>query len=256
MDTTAKTVALQQNFPAMAVILRSMSTQNLALAEVGALLGDPARANIMAALMDGRAFTATELSEIAGVAPQTTSGHLAKLTQANLLTLQKQGRHRYYRLASPLVADMLESVVALALLQLPARRSRPSRVDEAMRTARSCYDHIAGRLGVAIADALIARGDIVLGDDGGEVTAAGARFFSEFGAKLQPRGSRRTLCRPCLDWSERRWHLAGAAGAALLGRCLELKWIERRRESRALTITAAGTRGFAKVLGVRLPDSI
>ena len=231
-----------------------MSKPNLALAEIGALLGDPARANILAALIDGRAFTATELSGIAGVAPQTTSGHLAKLTAANLLALEKQGRHRYYRLASPLVANMLESVVALAVVQLPARHSRPLRIDEEMRNARSCYDHLAGRLGVALADALVARGDIVLDEDGGEVTAAGAEFFCEFGAALKPRGSRRTLCRPCLDWSERRWHLAGAAGAALFGRCLELKWIERRRDTRALTITAAGTRGFAQTFGVRLSE--
>ena len=231
-----------------------MSRPNLALAEIGALLGDPARANILAALIDGRAFTATELSGIAGVAPQTTSGHLAKLTAANLLALEKQGRHRYYRLASPLVANMLESVVALGVVQLPPRQSRPSRIDEEMREARSCYDHLAGRLGVALADALAARGDIVLGEDGGEVTAAGAEFFCEFGAALEPRGSRRTLCRPCLDWSERRWHLAGAAGAALFARCLELKWIERRRDTRALTITAAGTRGFARTFGVRLSE--
>ncbi len=229
-----------------------MSTPNLALAEVGALLGDPARANILAALIDGRAFTATELAGIAGVAPQTTSGHLAKLTQANLLALEKQGRHRYYRLASPLVGSMLESVMALALVQLPERRSRPSRLDDAMRTARSCYDHVAGRLGVALTDALLTREHIVLGDEGGEVTAAGARFFAEFGAQLHPPGSRRVVCRPCLDWSERRWHLAGAVGAALFGRCLELKWIERRKATRALTITAAGARGFAETFGVRL----
>jgi DNA-binding transcriptional ArsR family regulator len=229
-----------------------MSTPNLALAEIGALLGDPVRANILAALIDGRAFTATELAGIAGVAPQTTSGHLAKLTQANLLALQKQGRHRYYRLASPLVGSMLESVMALALVQLPERRSRPSRLDDAMRTARSCYDHVAGRLGVALTDALVTRQHIVLGDEGGEITAAGARFFAEFGAQLHPPGSRRVVCRPCLDWSERRWHLAGAAGAALFGRCLELKWIERRKATRALTITTAGARGFAQTFGVRL----
>jgi len=231
-----------------------MSTPNLALAEVGALIGDPARANILAALIDGRAFTATELSGIAGVAPQTTSGHLAKLRAANLLALERQGRHRYYRLASPLVGDMLESVMALASVQLPARHSRPSRLDEAMRTARSCYDHVAGRLGVALADALIARGDIVLGNGGGEVTPGGARFFAEFGAELAPRGARRPLCRPCLDWSERRWHLAGGAGAALYTRCLQLKWLERRRDSRALTITPAGARGFAKAFGVNLAE--
>jgi DNA-binding transcriptional ArsR family regulator len=106
-------------------------------------VGDPARANILAALIDGRALTATELAAIAGVAPQTASGHLAKLTRANLLALNKQGRHRYYRVASPLVGSMLESIMAVAAVQLPPRAARPSRLDEAMRTARSCYDHIA-----------------------------------------------------------------------------------------------------------------
>jgi len=231
-----------------------MSTANSALAEVGALIGDPARANILAALIDGRAFTATELAGIAGVAPQTTSGHLAKLTKANLLALEKQGRHRYYRLASPLVGAMLESVMAVASIQLPARHSRPSRLDEAMRNARSCYDHIAGRLGVAVADALLARGYVRLGNDGGEISAAGERFFATFGADLKSSGSRRPLCRPCLDWSERRWHLAGQAGAALYGRWLELKWIERRKETRALTVTAAGAHGFAETFGVRLSE--
>jgi DNA-binding transcriptional ArsR family regulator len=232
-----------------------MSTPNLALAEIGALLGDPARANILAALIDGRAFTATELSGIAGVAPQTTSGHLAKLREANLLALEKQGRHRYYRLASPLVGTMLESVMALALVQLPERRSRPLRLDDAMRTARSCYDHVAGRLGVALTDALVAREHVVLDQDGGEVTVAGTEFFADFGAALKPLGSRRAPCRPCLDWSERRWHLAGAAGAALFHRCLELKWIVRRKETRALTITPAGIRGFADTFGVVLTDA-
>jgi DNA-binding transcriptional ArsR family regulator len=225
-----------------------MNTPHLALAEVGALIGDPARANILAALIDGRAFTATELSCIAGVTPQTASGHLAKLTQANLLAVERQGRHRYFRLASPLVGNMLESVMALAAIQLPPRRT--SRIDVAMQTARSCYDHVAGRLGVALADVMIQRGYVALDSDGGEVTADGKRFLAEFGAQLP--ASRRILCRPCLDWSERRWHLAGAAGAALFTRCLELQWLERRRGSRALTITASGRRGFTARFGLDL----
>jgi DNA-binding transcriptional ArsR family regulator len=178
-----------------------MSTPYLDMAEVAALIGDPGRANILAALIDGRALTATELAGIAGVAPQTASGHLAKLTQANLLALEKQGRHRYYRVASPLVGSMLESIMTVAAVQLPARRAQ-SRVDHAMRAARTCYDHVAGRLGVGIADALVARGHVVLADDGGEVTAAGTDFLAGFGATpAKPSGSRRTFCRPCLDWS-------------------------------------------------------
>jgi DNA-binding transcriptional ArsR family regulator len=229
-----------------------MSTPHLHVAELGALLGDPARANILAALIDGRALTATELAAIAGVAPQTASGHLARLTRSNLLALDKQGRHRYYRLASPLVGSMLESVMAVAAVQLPPRKAGPSRLDEAMRAARTCYDHIAGRLGVAISDALIARGCIVLAEDGGEVTAAGADFLAAFGAEVTPSGTRRVFCRPCLDWSERRWHIAGAVGAALCKRCIDLHWVTRADNTRALTITAKGRRGFAEALGVSL----
>jgi DNA-binding transcriptional ArsR family regulator len=233
-----------------------MSSSNLDLAEIGALIGDPARANILAALADGRALTATELSYVARVTPQTTSGHLAKLAAANLLVLARQGRHRYYRLASPLVAQMLESIMAVAAFQLPPRRRLPSRLDEAMRTARTCYDHLAGRLGVGLADALAARGQIVLSEDGGEVTAAGMRFLAEFGADPEPRqGSRRPLCRPCLDWSERRWHLAGAVGAALCRRSFELGWIERHPDGRAVAITATGRRGFAETFGLALDNS-
>lgn len=229
-----------------------MSTPHLDMAELGALIGDPGRASILAALIDGRALTATELAAIAGVAPQTASGHLAKLTQANLLALEKQGRHRYYRIASPLVGSMLESIMTVAAVQLPARRAT-SRIDEAMRNARTCYDHVAGRLGVAIADAMIARGLVVLDDDGGVVTASGADFLATFGATpVKPDGLRRAFCRPCLDWSERRWHIAGAVGAALCSRYVELGWIERGKNTRALTITAKGRRGFADTFGVTL----
>ena len=232
-----------------------MSSTNLDLAEIGALIGDPARANILAALSDGRALTASELAFVARVTPQTTSGHLAKLAEANLLALARQGRHRYYRLASPLVAQMLESIMAVAALQLPPRRRLPSRLDDAMRTARTCYDHLAGRLGVGLADALAAHGQIVLTEDGGEVTAAGMRLFADFGSDLLPRaGSRRPFCRTCLDWSERRWHIAGAVGAALCRRAFELGWIERRRDGRAVAITGAGRRGFAETFGLALDD--
>lgn len=229
-----------------------MSTPHLDMAELGALIGDPARASILAALIDGRALTATELAAIAGVAPQTASGHLAKLATANLLTLEKQGRYRYYRVASPLVGSMLESVMSVAAAQLPPRRPQPSRLDDALRTARTCYYHLAGRLGVALTDALTERGHIVLGDDGGEVTAAGAEFFAAFGAPVNSRGVRRTFCRPCLDWSERRWHIAEAVGAALCKRCIQLHWIERGKNTRALTITPKGRRGFADTFGLSL----
>jgi DNA-binding transcriptional ArsR family regulator len=230
-----------------------MTYANLDLAEIGALVGDPARANILSALADGRALTASELAYVARVTPQTTSGHLAKLAAANLLAPTRQGRHRYYRLASPLVAQMLESMIAVAALQLPPRRRLPSRIDDEMRMARTCYDHLAGRLGVGLADALATREQVFLGAEGGEVTPAGMRFLIDFGADpARVTGSRRPLCRTCLDWSERRWHIAGGVGAALCRRALELGWIERRRDSRAVIITPEGRRGFAETFGLSL----
>lgn len=229
-----------------------MSTVTVDLAEVGALVGDPARANILAALMDGRALTAGELAYVAGVAPQTASGHLAKLATANLLALTKQGRNRYYRLASPAVGHMLEGILAVAALHLPPRRG--PRIDEGMRTARTCYDHIAGRLGVGIADALTEDGHVVLGEDGGEVTPGGAAFLAALGVDLAAKkGSTRAYCRSCLDWSERRPHIAGLLGAAMCHRFLDLGWVERRRDTRALAISPVGARGFADRFGFRLP---
>jgi DNA-binding transcriptional ArsR family regulator len=218
------------------------------MAAVAALLGDPARANILTALMDGRALTAKELAFAAHVSPQTASGHLARLTDANLLELEKQGRHRYFRLASPLVGQMLESVMAVAGPE-PASRNI-WRGGEALREARTCYDHLAGRLGVALADSLTAAGHIALSQDGGEVTDQGRVFLDVFGA--EPAGGKRVFCRPCLDWSERRPHIAGRLGAALAKRCLDLGWIERQRDSRAVTITALGRHGFADSFDIHL----
>ncbi|MFL5333569.1 MAG: ArsR/SmtB family transcription factor [Geminicoccaceae bacterium] len=219
------------------------------IARVAALVGDPARANMLSALTDGRALTASELAYFAGVTPQTASSHLSKLTEAGLLAQQRQGRHHYYRLASPLVGRMLESLMVVAD---PAPLQPRWRGGQALRTARTCYDHLAGRLAVGIADGLVERGHVVLAEDGGEVTAAGLAHLAEFGIDLGGASMRRRpFVRPCLDWSERRPHLAGAIGAALASRAFELGWIERIKDSRAVAITAAGTRGFLDVFGVR-----
>jgi DNA-binding transcriptional ArsR family regulator len=227
-------------------------SDNPQLAEIAALVGDPARSNILSALMDGRALTAGELAYAARVSPQTTSGHLAKLTDARLLALEKQGRHRYYRLASPLVGRMIESIMALAAEAPPRHRPVTPR-DTALRNARTCYDHFAGRLGVGLADALCAQDHVVLADGGGEVTASGMTFLGELGVDLaDARSRRRAFCRPCLDWTERRPHLAGSVAAALAQRCFDLHWVERERDSRALAITAAGRRGLAEVFGLSL----
>jgi DNA-binding transcriptional ArsR family regulator len=214
------------------------------IAEVAALVGDPARANMLCALLGGRALTASELAFAAGVTPQTTSGHLGKLFAARLVVLMKQGRHRYYRLAGPQVAQMLESIMNVALSG-PPRFQPKSRLDDRLRHARTCYDHIAGVVGVGLAERLTERGFVILGDEAGEVTASGMDFLGKLGVDLSgARAKRRVFCRPCLDWTERRSHIGGAVGAALAQRCFELKWIERVRDNRALTITAAGRRGL------------
>jgi DNA-binding transcriptional ArsR family regulator len=221
------------------------------IAEVAALVGDPARANILCALLGGSAITAAELAHAAHVSPQTASEHLGRLLATGLVVVAKQGRHRYYRLAGPHVGQMLESIMSVALAGPPRFQPR-SKADETMRHARTCYDHLAGVLGVGIADRLIERAFIVLGDEAGEVTPAGAAFLAEeFGVDLTAaRTKRRIFCRPCLDWTERRPHIGGAVGAAVASRCFELKWITRIGGSRALTVTAAGRRGLMSMLGL------
>ncbi len=224
-----------------------------AVAEIGALIGDPGRAAMLEALMDGRALTAAELASAAGVTPQTASGHLGKLAAAGLIVVERQGRHRYHRLASAEVAGLLEQLASFA--ERPEARSsrrvstRPK--DAAMRAARSCYDHLAGRLAVDLTDALLDQGHLELDLDGGAVTAAGRRFFAEFGLNLDgAKSSKRAFCRPCLDWSERRPHLAGAVGAALFCRCMDLGWLRRIDGSRAMTVTQSGRKGFLSAFGV------
>lgn len=237
--------------------LDSMNTGSpAALAEIGALLGDPARANMLLALIAGRPLTAGELAWSARVTAQTASGHLAKLSEAGLLAVERQGRHRYYRLASPLIAQMLEGMQVVAALQSPPRYRPASRIDDALKAGRTCYDHLAGRLGVAIADAMVTRGLVVLTGDGGAATPEGEAFLGrlEVDAGSKP-GQKRCFCRPCLDWSERRPHIAGALGAALARRCFELHWIARVKDSRAVTVTPAGRQGLADIFGIG-PDEL
>ncbi|MGA7486200.1 MAG: winged helix-turn-helix domain-containing protein [Xanthobacteraceae bacterium] len=228
-------------------------------AQVASLAGDPARAGMLHALMDGRALTATELAHVAGVTPQTASGHLARMATVGLLSVERQGRHRYHRLASPAVAQMIESIMQVASGLEPARpRLSVGPRDAALRAARTCYDHLAGRLGVALADALVAGGYAELAADAGVVTDAGVALLGRIGvdveALLARRGKRsaRVLCRPCLDWSERRPHLAGAVGAALCAHALEHDWISRIRGTRAVAITPKGQRMFREAFGVRI----
>jgi DNA-binding transcriptional ArsR family regulator len=223
------------------------------MVEVAALVGDRARATMLAALMSGQAMTGTELAFIARISRPTASEHLTRLTEARLVTVLKQGRFCYYRIASPLVARMLESIIAVAALEVPARYQPRSIREDGLRFARTCYDHLAGQVAVALADALVAHGHLVLAEDGGEVTESGAQFLAGFGVSLSSRTrTKRIFCKPCLDWSERRYHVAGLVGAEICRRCLELGWVARQRDTRALRVTSAGQRGLAETFGLDL----
>ena len=218
-----------------------------------ALIGDPARAAMLLALFDGRTLPATQLAWAAGISPQAASNHLAKLADGGLVAVTRQGRHRYYRLASTEVAQALE---ALSRLTPTVRALDPPLSPKArrLREARTCYDHLAGRLGVALADALQREG--LIEADGAEryrLTAAGDARLSTLGVDLAgvrpgPRGA----LRPCLDWTERRRHLAGPLAARLLARLFELGWLERGRESRAAVLTTAGRKGLRDAFNLEL----
>lgn len=215
-------------------------------AEIAALVGDPARANMLIALMDGRALTATELAGAGGVTPQTASSHLARMTDAGLLAVERQGRHRYYRLASVAIAHMLESIMAVAAKPsgVAGTRPRTGPKDRAMRHARTCYDHLAGQLAVAMADRMVEREHIDMSPDGGALTESGTIFLRGIGVDLDAAAARmsrkRLFCRPCLDWSERRPHIAGAVGAALLSACFFQGWLRPVDGSRIVQATPGG----------------
>ncbi|CAM5770530.1 ArsR family transcriptional regulator [Labrys miyagiensis] len=223
------------------------------IASVAALIGDPARANMLTALMDGRALTVSELAEAAGVALQTASGHLAKLDAAGLLTAEKQGRHRYFRLSGPDVAQVLEGLMGLAQ-RTGAIRVRTGPRDAAMRTARICYDHLAGERGVALMDGFICQG-LVTDEADPAVTPQGEHFFSSLGLDIagMARG-RRPMCRRCLDWSERRSHLGGALGAGLLDWVIGRKWA-RRETGRVIAFSVDGGRAFDEKFGLASLDA-
>ena len=216
------------------------------IARVAALIGDPARANILSALMSGRALTVTELAAEAGVTASTASIHLSKLEAGGLIKFNKQGRHRYAALAGPDVADVLEALMGLAQ-STGATRVRTGPRDPEMRKARVCYDHLAGEMGVALYDSLLASGAIVAADEDVRLTDAGMARLSGFGIDIATLTTkRRKLCRPCLDWSMRRNHLAGAVGAALLTRMQDLGWAKREQGSRVVTFSSAGRRAFGE----------
>jgi DNA-binding transcriptional ArsR family regulator len=224
------------------------------VASVAALLADPARARMLDTLLAGQALPAGELARHAGVSPQTASAHLRRLLDGRLLAVEAQGRHRYYRLAGPVVAEALEAL-ALIAPPLPVRSLRQSQRAEALRFARSCYDHLAGAVGVALADSLLRSGALrpAAGRDY-EVTPEGERLLGGLGVDVDGlRRQRRALVRDCLDWTERTPHLAGALGAALLERLLGLGWVVRGRVPRGLVLTDAGRDGLAGALACHVP---
>ena len=214
------------------------------LAEVAGLLADPARTRILTALLGGCAFTGKELAYFAGVSAPTASSHLSRLVAGELLVMEKQGRCHYYRLKSAEVAHAIEGLLTAVT---PTKGWPPGhRVPPALREARMCYDHMAGRLGVSLCDLMLRRHYLVLADGAGELTGAGDRFLTGLGVDLeQARGAKRRYCRSCIDWTERRPHISGAVGAALAGTFLEQKLVARIPDSRALTVTPAGRRKLA-----------
>jgi DNA-binding transcriptional ArsR family regulator len=217
------------------------------LTETAALVGEPARTAMLVTLMDGRALTAGELARAAGVTAPTASGHLAKMLEAGLLALECQGRHRYYRLASPAIGAMLEAMMV-------ASNAKPVRTgprDAAMRRARICYNHLAGEIAVAIADSMSAHGQIELSTDGAALTSAGRDLLNEIGIEL-PERTAAIFCRPCLDWSERRHHIAGTVGAALYDAFLARNWIRRVDGSRTVAFTLPGRAALRRHFAVEV----
>lgn len=223
-------------------------TNVASLAGTAALIGDPARAAMLVTLMDGRALTAGELAGVAGVMPPTASGHLGRMLEAGLLALERQGRHRYYRLASPSVASLIERLMSVTgELSTVASRCKPVSTgprDRALRRARLCYDHLAGEVAVGIFASMVARRQLELSDDAGALTDGGSDFLASLGVDLpfsvahRSRGA--TFCRPCLDWSERRPHLGGIVGRALYAGLLRAGWISKPMQGRAVPITRLG----------------
>jgi DNA-binding transcriptional ArsR family regulator len=221
------------------------------IARIASLVGDPARADVLTALMTDRALTATELAAIAGVTKQTMSAHLSKLLDAALVAVEQQGRHRYFRLADEDVAGLLESLMGVAF-RTGAVRLLTSPREPALRKARICYDHLAGELGVAAYEALLRHGAFEVSHDALRLSKLGVEWFTRLGIDTDAAArQRRTFCRPCMDWSERRHHLAGSLGAALLSRVQDLKWVARDKNSRVIRFTPRGQRAFQDLFKTR-----
>ncbi|KPD10048.1 ArsR family transcriptional regulator [Aneurinibacillus migulanus] len=222
---------------------------------VAALVSEASRAAILTVLLDGRFHPASELAYMAGITPQTASFHLTKMVNANIVTVEKQGRHRYYGIQNQEVAQVMESFLSIAP-QIEIKSLKHALEDKAMRFARTCYDHLAGNLGVQLADFLIKADIICEENDEYAVTEKGEKFFTAFQIDLKKiRSKRRSFSHKCLDWSERRHHLAGALGNALLERLLELNWIQRLPKTRAIKITPNGKKGFKEIFCIDITQN-
>ncbi len=218
------------------------------IARVASLIGDQARAEILTVLMADRALTATELASHAGITRATTSSHLAKLVDARLISMVKQGRHRYFRLADRDVAKLLESLMGVAF-RTGAVRLASSPREPALRKARICYDHLAGELAVWAFERMVAKRVFVIDPGNFALTPSGASWFESHGISAESLPNpRRVLCRPCLDWGERRHHLAGALGAALMQHCFALRWAKRVANSRVVAFTPHGERELRRMV--------
>ncbi|WP_338721097.1 winged helix-turn-helix domain-containing protein [Devosia sp. XK-2] len=221
------------------------------IASIAALIGDPARANMLVALMSGKALTATELAAEAGITAQTASSHLARLHEGGLLLARKQGRHKYFGLASPEVAGVLEALMGLAA-GAGHLRSRTGPKDKALRQARICYNHLAGDMGVQMFDSLVAQNFLDLSSGRLRLTEAGRDFAARLGVDIDTLAAGRSeLCRECLDWSERRSHLAGSLGRAMLARFVELGWARLDKSTRIVTFTPTGLLQFGSMFEKR-----
>ncbi len=219
------------------------------ISRIAALIGDPARANILTALMAGKALTATELAGEAGVTVQTASAHLAKLEAAEMIACRKSGRHKYFTLGGDDVGHALEALMGLAA-GAGHLRTRTGPKDAALREARVCYNHLAGAKGIALYQGLLARGVIAEAGDDVVLAASGAAFLADFGVDVDNlRRAKAPLCRSCLDWSARQTHLAGSVGRALLARMIALGWAVRVEGTRVVRFTPAGEAGFASTFG-------
>lgn len=220
--------------------------------EIAVLIGDKARAIMLWNLLDGRAYTATELANCAEISLQSASNHLAKLLQKNILSVAKQGRHRYYKFSSPEVAQVIESMASLISVQKNYKQIKKPKASS-FTYARTCYHHLAGEVGVKITNALHTNGILLMENQNFILSTSGIQWFTELGIKIDIlKDQKRSFAHPCLDWSERKYHLAGALGDAFLHFMLQEDWFRKHKNSRSLTLTAKGKQQLKSLLNIDL----